>query len=222
VLVTFLAIAYHGFFVPPRIEVAELAGPLIAQPSVANQLYGWRFMRGETASTSLDRLSFRVGGMLVDLEIALAKDDRERAPELLRSIAVLLDDAGFMDRQAALYRRAAETATAGPLRPSLIHELEDAALVFEERFPQPYLALGKWSEAGHLAAIAEEPRFFADRDHRRFAAWLRRQDGVALERPVVDELAAIELRWPIGPDSSTADYDRLESSFLRILDSLDQ
>jgi hypothetical protein len=121
-----------------------------------------------------------------------------------------------MRREAELARAAAGEAERAGVTADLRGRLSGLEASLDERFLPTELAFGKWCEAARLAAAAAEPAFFADRDHRRVAAWLA-ESGDLLDREAAAQLAAVAASWD-GELLSPPAYAQLERALARILE----
>jgi hypothetical protein len=80
----------------------------------------------------------------------------------------------------------------------------------------PWLAFGKWAEAGRLSALARNPAFFEDGSNRRVPAWLLRNAADNLPKDVVSSLRKIRDILE-SRDPSKLPYDALAGHFEAIL-----
>ncbi len=112
---------------------------------------------------SREQLSFRVGARLLDLRVAAEAEDRQAAEDALDGLAGLAETAGWTGEPMKTLEAASRAARASSFGPvgRAADELEAAA---ERRLARQELALGKWAEAGDLAATAGDRALFTRSD----------------------------------------------------------
>ena len=168
-----------------------------------------------------DAYELLVGVQLVDLHLTLARnDDPQRVLDVLSRINKYM--AGFVvaPEEAEFYDQAREHILAGKPPADLSEDAarQEASLTQSmEEIDSAYLAFGKWTEAGRLAAVDQQAAFFDDGDNRRFLGWLiRNEEDQHLEEGVVRALK--EIRGILEDrDRQTLPYDALRERFVAIL-----
>ncbi len=192
----------------------------LAQMPPARQLlpdiWGGVVLRGTGEEGVLSQQSAELGALLVDVEVALAAGDTERAGEMLRRMATILDQAGFMDEEVAALRAtaAADGAHMGALLRAERPRLEER---LREGFSTLYLDLGSFAEEARLAAAAGNRDFFAQRRVRRYVAWLLEphgQDEQPLPPAALEGLAALQ-RPALSPAQREAAADSVLQAVAR-------
>ncbi|MCM2270679.1 MAG: hypothetical protein NDJ75_11300, partial [Thermoanaerobaculia bacterium] len=147
----------------PRDAAAVLA-ELGAEPQTLARLGAgwteplWSVTRGDGPVVSERARAFRLGARSADLDLALAAGDRDAARRLAAECAALVGDVPLADPVAHLYRELARRAgdAAAPL-PPLATDAATAARLTREAVDPALWELGRWGEAGRLAAAAGAP-----------------------------------------------------------------
>lgn len=215
VLALSASLVYVQFFAPPRVAWAKLASNLGHRPKkLKYEALHDPIMRGiPRPGGEISQQSFRLGVALVNLQVSLEGEKQTPADNALAKINglnELLEQApevkkfyiNLHNRLPQHLRPWAERAEkmADSLRGSSGGTADDL-----------YLDFGLWSEAGHIAAAAEDERFLTSRDNRRFPTYLRRKlkkDG--------DKLPS-EVEAPLQEIEKTLDRDRLTTDDYRRL-----
>lgn len=234
---------YRAFFAQPEPErVADLIGPLQSEADLASHLHRFTVHRGLGNQDPLDLLaeqpSFLVGARLVDLQIRLDKGQGREAQDLLRAIGNDIQNVMASDESAKPYLSASGQLLSGA--PEALRKIKTAAPRWEaglkDSFLDPdFLELGKWTEAGRLAAETRSADFFNRRNRRFLSFILRKLEGEQKEREKEsassdedfdadaerDNAALAELRqiaalWDRG-DLDGSGYDKLAGHFHAII-----
>jgi hypothetical protein len=202
----------------PQIVAADLVDPR----SATAEPWSEGDTRGEgDLGEAYDAYEFLVGVQLVDLHLTLARNDGpQKVLDVLSRINKYM--AGFVvaPEEAEFYDQAREHILAGKPPADLSEDAarQEASLTQTmEKIDSAYLAFGKWTEAGRLAAVDQQAAFFDDGDNRRFLDWLiRNEEDQHLEGGVVRALK--EIRGILEDrDRQTLPYDALRERSIAIL-----
>lgn len=178
----------------------------------------WYRMRGPSSPYRPEELAFRLGARIVDLRIALAAGDPVEAGGPAADLRRLTGyDVGLLPLEGAyesLLEKLANddveigkvAAEAASLEAILREHYEDAQ-TDQERAEAERFALGVWTEAGRLAALAEDAQALAGVYRKR-----RPARSVEAVRPHLDELSAIVAR----PDLAREDFEAAAQVFSEI------
>ncbi len=195
----------------PELPVHALIRPLVAGGPGATPApfdgAGWsraRSAEGFTAGLGPEQRSFRAGVRAVDLELALAAGDAQRAREALRELADLVASFELSEAVAAAYGEIGEQLEAGEPPESLSPASRRIDPWLAEAADGGWYRFGKWAEAGRAAAAAGSVDFFRRRAVRRFPQQARELDPGP---KVADALAWIEEALARGPEA--AEFDTL-------------
>ncbi len=175
----------------------------------------WRRLRSGGGPSPYDgeQLAFRLGARAVDLRVALGGGDREEADRLAAQAERWATDAGLY-----LLARSYEDLRhriAGGADDAELQELAAAAETllaesFERRSPEGRrVALGRWAEAGRLAALS------ADAHALRRIVRQRPESAAAIE-PAIERLESLLER----PDPGAAELAAAGAELRRILADL--
>jgi hypothetical protein len=156
---------------------------------------------------------------LVDLNVHLARNDREKALDDLANVNGQIQEFGaLVPAEAATAYRNLQTGIAGRNPPGdFIDQATRAEASLSQAFPvekSPYLAFGKWTEAGRLSALAGSPEFFLAPENRKFLRALLHREG--LDGPVVENLVEIQRTLEAG-EPSALPYPKLRELLESIL-----
>lgn len=205
----------------PVMASQELVSPAILKKVPPHSFWSEDKRSGELPIGPNDPAEFLIGAHLVDLRLALARNDPESANVITR-INRQMPNLVVRPPQADFYEKAVvqidPSQGEGVPPRSLLEKalrVEDSLTEFLE--PATYLVFGKWTEAGRLSAIAEQPDFFEARRNRLFALWLlRHANDEALDPEVVDDLRAVH-RLLGRDDLQERHYQESKARFAAIL-----
>lgn len=207
---------YRSYTEMPSLLAAQLidSGLLAA----AGEPWSEGDTRGERdLGEAYNAYDFLTGVHLVDLHLTLARNDSQDSLDVLSRLHKQFDNFLVAPEEARSYDQIREEIVAGKTPSSQLDEAArlDASLTQAmDEADAPYLAFGKWAEAGRLAAIARQPGFFEDRDNRRFLDWLlRHEEEQELDKGVVRALKEIRGLLKNGEIR----YDALRERFEAIL-----
>jgi hypothetical protein len=209
----------------PELTTAELLPAIQSERSVDDLVWPHARYRGDGSDEELMRQSFQVGALLVDFRLSAQVGDAERAKDAWHTVGRVVRDAPLMKEDGARIlneanqieslqdvRRIASSAPAA-----------EAALGGEDSvlFPE-YLDFGKWTEAGRISAILQNPAFFQRKENRQFLSYLLsgKDENMVLEPEVREPLQEIERIWD-GGALDAQDFEVLAANFQAILDQYD-
>jgi hypothetical protein len=180
-------------------QVASIAlqGPLAEQV-----VHPWSYLRGAGASEVGWRSGFRIGVLLSDLTAALSSGDRAAAeglaPELRRLARDLEVGGSSLD---GLFDGLVPEATRADGPRTLGAGFELAAARMGGSPAWDYVRLGAWAEAGRLAALAGDRRYFQRPSALRPPASLKGLELPELVEAALNQsLEAVRARTPLGLD----------------------
>lgn len=167
----------------PGQSAAQLSSYLVSQvPAVELNQQTW----SEEPTHSFTGLrvsvaSFRVGRLLVDLEIARRADALPRGRSLLADIEDLLtaQQAGpiaLQEASEARNRVDAQQSLAG-----LENFPEQITNLLPSRWDSFLLSFGQWAEAARLASLNQQQGFFQQQDFQDFAKQVQRRNDLSQE-----------------------------------------
>jgi hypothetical protein len=206
----------------PEMLSAELVDPA-ALAQVPSSSFWSEDMRGGPGAASSDSESFEflLGAHLVDLRLTLTRNDRQQSQNVLSRINGDTKQLLFVDeKQSEFYLEAAKNIYEGQEPKEWTEKAArvEAELTESLSSPEsPYLAFGKWTEAGRLSAVARNRDFFEDRDNRLYLSWFLRK---AKANDIPDAVVRVLRRMSDtleNSDPPKLPYDALEGQFEAIL-----
>ena len=216
-----VGVAYYLFWRLPVMTAADLVAPVEGREGAAANLWNYSRFRSGAPSTG-DGLadapaSVQCGALLVDLRLASQAGQKETAVDLLRAIQRALQGTLYVPEEELTRLIELERALDQPGLKRLLDDLPALEADWEKEaiVDVSYFRLGKWVEAGRLAAELEEPRFFSRRANRAFLESILDDEEMALPEEVRKDLKTIDEAW------ASKDYTLLAKSFQGILDYYD-
>jgi hypothetical protein len=214
------------------LKTARLVSPAVAR--TATTVWEGPTLRGpgndivQDNSQSPDKREFSLGVQVVNLQAGLIANNHERADDAVAHINGLLDKESFaQDIQSSYQQLRVEISGAGPSLQGIIPAADQAGATLQERLDSPYFELGRWAEAGFLAARARNSEFFESKEALHFPAWLRRhqkkqqplpeEEREAIAPEVLAEVQAIQEAIRARAPAQPKDYDELKDRFRRLL-----
>lgn len=203
----------------PPMDSGELVDPAALAKVPLDDF--WSTMRGDAEVAILDPAPFEflAGAHLVDLRLALARDDVDASVDFLSRINKSMENLSFVDTaRASFLEMHGQLHTRKTTPKALIERVDRTEADLEESLEgSAFLAFGKWSEAGRLSSVAGDPRFFEKDENRRFSAWLlRNAEEEALEEDVIKRVEKI--RDTVEDSASShLPFPDLEKQFAAIL-----
>jgi hypothetical protein len=211
----------------PEMTTARLVEPL---PPAVGELWMDSTDRGgadeevpeieEDLSEDIKR-SFQIGVQLVNLQVSLERNDRAVEGQVLPKLIELLQQdlvASLVPEYEEYYTGLRVAIFEGAAPRTFLQESSEKSEELRELFDDPYLELGRFVEAGRLAAIAREPSFFQRWKTRRMLRDLLKQEEGELkfDTATVRTLEAISTRLEKG-ELQAAAYAALRKDFEKIL-----
>lgn len=151
-------------------------------------IWGGVVLRGEGEVGEDDKQSTEIGALLVDVDVALAAGDADRARDVLYRMATLVEDAVAMAPHDVTLRRIAEASDAAAMKAALAAELPGFETALRERFGRFYLDLGTFAEEAQVAERVGNREFLRSRAARRYLDWVVSQQEEPLPDAVREDL----------------------------------
>ncbi len=170
---------------PSRADwLAETATPRELLPHI----WGGVVLRGEGEVGEADKQGTELGALLVDVDVALAAGDADRARDVLYRMATILEDAGYVEPHDATLRRIAEESDAAAMKAALADELPGLEAALRDRFDTIYLDLGTFVEEAQVAERVGNREFLRSRAARRYLDWVVSQRKEPLPDAIREDL----------------------------------
>jgi len=207
-------------------QVGWLLGPDLSVDTLASRLegsaarledeawgaHGWPKYRGEDSTVEEKRASFRAGVHAIDLQVALWVDDRERATAAAKDLRETLRDLSSVGLLLGSYQQLVDWLESDKSLPEIA---ERAAAVEDNLMPlinELYYELGKWAEAGRLAALVGDRDTLRSRSLRGALEDFRK---AGLDDELTDRLG--EIRERLRGDLDDEELERLDRDFREIV-----
>lgn len=208
---------YKQYYTMPQINSAELVTPAVSEKAAEDPFWSDFAERGsgDDAGSSTIPHEVLLGAHALNLRLSLSRDDQDRALNDLAGINDHIGKIGLLPDQTEAYLRIQTQIADGKPARQFLREADriEATLPVEE---DPYFALGKWVEAGRLAALAENPEFFQASENRKFLRAFLHHERKDLEPDVETDLK--EIRKTLSKaDPSSLPYQELQQQFAEIL-----
>lgn len=195
-------------------ESLVASGRLDAPPGGGWYEPSWAVTRGISATLPEAGAAFRAGVRALDLEVALRLGLGEDAIVLTRQLVVTLDQIELSQALQASYDELGARLEAGARGAGPLELAESSTDLFVEQLPDlaPAYRLGRWAEAGRLAARSGNRDLLTSRSFARDLRSLAREEW---DRPVETALgtAAALLAAP----RERLDLEALEAVFTVVL-----
>jgi hypothetical protein len=206
---------YSQYYTMPEIRSAQLVNPAVAAKASPKDVFWEEFTkRGSGGGSGLASVPHEVllGAQAVRLNLSLSHNDSARALNDLAGIHNHIDEIGFLPDQAKGYSEIQTRIAGGQPAGKFLEKAEqiEASLTVEE---DPYVAFGKWLEAGRLSALAENPDFFKAPEKRKFLRAFLHHELENLDPEVATTLE--DLQETLAKDSLP--YKDLQGRFEKIL-----
>jgi hypothetical protein len=156
--------------------------------------------------------AFRIGVQEVDFRVALEEGRREDASAALQTLHSLSRAAGDRALFSERWSHMEEALSASASKERFVEELGLLDEDLYAGFDPVALDLGRWTEAGRLAAASHHTSYFAD---PHFRAVLAELAALGLSQPVKQALDGI--RTNTSPTPSETDLAELEKGFRQLI-----
>lgn len=222
---------YRSITVPPMFETGDLT-PSPLSGRLLEEVWTGKTTRGmadespeararEDLALARER-AFQLGVQATNLWVSLRAQSSEEASKTARDatqrIGALLKEEDFFDDVAEDYGSIRSRIDRGHLLQDLSRPAGAAEYALRTRLAARsfHFDFGRWTEAGFLAALAENPDFFRDRKARRFARAVRWQKEEQVDPEAVARVEVVRKLMKRSP-LTQADYRELEEALEAIL-----
>ena len=196
---------YRAFVAAPEISTPALAESLGGNlPNLAKLVEDPNVMRGGNQQPGpFPAQSFLLGALDVDLYLSLQQNEHKSTSELCRRIASLLKQLA-LDEDAKDFWDCRKSPDTAPLPPDVRDRMDKALALLDEVVSPFYLDLGRFTEAGRIAALERRQEFFESRSNRRVLELLltnpdrlagEDDEEIVLEPDVKTHLQEVQSLW---------------------------
>ncbi|MBU2644813.1 zf-HC2 domain-containing protein [bacterium] len=165
------------------------------------------------SGVSIDRAAFRVGVLLIGLEISLRSGDHSKVMLQLRPLVSLLKS---IDSQAPVVRQIEKwhvQIESGVYPASIVDSVPQLEELLKDKKVNEFMLFGSWVQAGKLAAGARQHDFILEKTVDFYIQYARRQDlPPGVERSLLNIRRLLqEGQW------DEIQFDAVELAFAEIL-----
>lgn len=215
--------AYFFLASPPVLKPSTTTASLHDKPDLIGRFWLGPTNRGpgDQEDRSPDEASFQMGVQLVNLQLSLEANDRDKAGGdiIPRIHQVLETQTGVADLVKSFKALSADLENKAPQE--VLKQVSQVAQDSRGYFDEVYLDLGQWVEAAYLAALEKNPTFFQQSNNRAFLRRLLWSDKLDLHdvkldpatRASLDRISEIISKSDLRP----SDYTELKQELEKIL-----
>ena len=200
---------------PPVLVTSHLAAPVQGRTGLEDSLWKGEIKRGvdeDEEKLPYELAAFRAGVQIVNLQVSLQTNDRERMTGyVIPGLFGALHGQFGADNLMSDY--SGKTSIAKGETPE--HFLLSKASQLAQELDPLYFDLGQWVEAGHLAAISHDPAFFQQPENRSFLRHVLWRDRVGFK----DSKLPKESRQQLDAIYDILGKSKLQSADFRLLES---
>jgi hypothetical protein len=207
-----------GPYSPPSSAqmVAALAKNTDAK-SLSNSIKDERLVSfGFGAGIPLEKISFRVGVCLTDLNISLMAEDKPKSLQVIKGMISTLQPVEGSAEVISFYKDISGKIEENGSLKEFFGKSEKIEQFFKDKEILLYLKFGEWTEAGRIGALTKNREFFDIRAADYFIENLRGKD---LPQGLFNSLN--EIKGFISKDVLTEkDFRQVEGAFTNILETM--
>jgi len=171
---------------------------------------------GFGAGIPLEKISFRIGVCLTDLDISLMAEDKPKSLQVIKRMVATLQPVEGSAEVISLYNGVSTKIEEGVSPREFFGKNEKIDQFFKDKEVLLYLKFGEWTEGGRIGALTNNREFFDIRATDYFIENLRRKD---LPQGVFTSLNGI--KGAISKDVMTEkDFKQTENAFINILETM--
>ena len=205
-------------YLPPSSThmVATLAKNTDAK-SLSNSVRDERLVSyGFGAGIPLEKVSFRTGVCLTDLNISLMAEDKPRSLYVLKRTISILQPVEDSAEVISFYSGISERIEEGISPKEFFGKNEKIEQFFKDKGVFLYLRFGEWTEGGRIGATTKSREFFDVRAADYFIKNLRGKD---LPQGLFTSLN--EIKGALSKEVMTdKDFKQMESAFINIVETM--
>jgi hypothetical protein len=218
VLLFKFVIQIPGPYSPPSSSriVATLAKNTDAK-SLSNSIKDERLVSfGFGAGVPLEKISFRIGVCLTDLDISLMAEDKPKSLQVIKGMISTLQPVEGSAEVISLYNEISEKIEEGVPAKEFFGKSEKIEQFFKDKEVLLYLKFGEWTEGGRIAAVVKNREFFDIKSNQYF---IEKLEGRGLPQGVSKALEEIK-GVLVKNEFQDRDFKRLETAFKDIFEMM--
>ncbi len=168
---------------------------------------------GFTGAVPLEKASFRIGFFLIDLEISLAAEDKEKSLDLIKGLNSALQNIEGSGDLILIYSDISKKLEEGASPKEFTAGSQKVESFFKNKDTFLYLRFGEWVEGGRLAAFSKDKEFF---DQKSIHYFVNNLEGKNLPQGIFTSLNKV--KGIIAKDTILdADFKKIETAFTNII-----
>jgi hypothetical protein len=171
---------------------------------------------GFDSGIPLEKISFRAGVCLTDLDISLMAEDKPKSLQAIKGMISTLQPVEGSAEVTSFYNGVSQKIEEGVSPKEFLGKNGKIEKFFKDKEVLLYLKFGEWTEAGRIGALTKNREFFDIRSADYFIENLRGKD---LPQGLFTSLN--EIKGLISKDVLTEkDFRQVEGSFTNILETM--
>lgn len=218
IIVIGLVIPITGPYAPP--SSSQIATELTKKTDLKllsgairdRQMNGFGFGSG----VPLEKVSFRTGVSLMDIEISLMAGDRDKSIGLTKNLAQALQSLEGSDEIVLFYAGISKTIEGGTPPEQFLGKNKTVETFFKNKGLLLFLRFGEWTEAGRIGALTRNKELF---DVKPVNYFIENLQGKGLPQGVfktLEEMKAVFIR----NEFTEKDFKYLEGAFTDLLEMM--
>jgi len=196
--------------------VAALAKNTDAK-SLSNSIKDERLVSfGFGTGIPLEKISFRTGVCLTDLDISLMAEDKPKSLRVIKGMILTLQPVGGAAEVISFYTGISQKIEEGVSPKEFFGKSEKIEQFFRNKEVLLYLRFGEWTEGGRIGALVKNREFFDIRAAAYFIENLRGKDLPQGLFTSLDEIKGVLVR----NEFTHNDFKNLERAFINIVEMM--
>jgi len=168
---------------------------------------------GFGAGIPLEKISFRTGVCLTDLNISLMAEDKPKSLHVINRVILTLQPVEGSAEVISFYKSISEKIEEGVSPGEFFGKSEKTEQFFKDKEVLLYLRFGEWAEGGRIGALTKNREFFDIRAADYFIENLRGKDLPQGLFTSLDEIKGVVVR----NEFTDNDFKHLERAFINIV-----
>jgi hypothetical protein len=169
---------------------------------------------GFGARIALEKISFKIGVCLTDLDISLMAEDKTKSFQVIKGMIATLQPLEGAREVISVYDGISKKLEEGSSPAEFLGKADKIEQFFRDKGVLLYLKFGEWTEGGRIGALTKNREFFDVRPANYFIDNLRGKD---LPQGLFTSLNEIKGIISKG-DMTERDFKAVETAFNNILD----
>ncbi len=163
-----------------------------------------------------EKVSFRIGVSLMDIEISLMAGDRDKSIGLTKNLAQVLQSLEGSDEIVSFYVAISKNIEEGVPPKQFLGKNKNIEQFFNDKGLLLYLRFGEWTEAGRISALTQNKEFF---DVKTTDYFIKNLQGKELPQGVFKTLGEVKAVF-IKNEFTDKDFKHLENGFTDLIEMM--